>query len=105
MIMHTPRTRPAPWKVRKQSAGHKWLTPFIALVWLFEWTAFVAAARRALKPVVAAKSFLTPASPATRKFSPIPAIPGRSCASLIRTSETSARISMTRNPLARISKG
>ncbi|MFZ0744415.1 MAG: pentapeptide repeat-containing protein [Terracidiphilus sp.] len=39
--MHTPRTRPAPWKVRKQSAGHKWLTPFIALVWLFEWTAFV----------------------------------------------------------------
>ena len=41
---------------------------------------FLTAARRALAPAVAAKSFLTPASPATRKFSPIPAIPGRSCA-------------------------
>lgn len=40
MIMHTPRSRPAPWKIRKQGATHKWFVPFIALEWFFEWTAF-----------------------------------------------------------------
>src|SRR5271165_6527550 len=41
MILHTPRQRPAPWKIRKQSAARKWLTPFIAVEWMFEWLAFV----------------------------------------------------------------
>ena len=54
--------------------------------------------RRALAPAVAAKSFSIPALPAIRKYSPIPAIPGRSSASPIRTSATSAPISTTRNP-------
>jgi len=40
MILHTPRTRPAPWKVRRRSAASAWLTPFIALEWIFEWAAF-----------------------------------------------------------------
>ncbi len=39
MILHTPRPRPAPWKTRKQRAS-AWLTPFVALEWFFEWTAF-----------------------------------------------------------------
>jgi uncharacterized protein YjbI with pentapeptide repeats len=40
MILHTPRSRPAPWQVRKQGATHRWLIPFIALEWIFEWVAF-----------------------------------------------------------------
>src|ERR1017187_8190858 len=40
MIMHTPRSRPAPWKVRKQRTPHRWLIPFVALEWIFEWAAF-----------------------------------------------------------------
>jgi len=40
MILHTPRSRPAPWKTRKQSA-QKWLVPFIAIEWTSEWLAFV----------------------------------------------------------------
>lgn len=41
MIVHTPRTRPVPWKTRSQRAGAKWLLPFHALEWVSEWGAFV----------------------------------------------------------------
>ena len=40
MILHTPKSRPAPWKVRKQGAA-QWLVPFIAIEWISEWLAFV----------------------------------------------------------------
>src|ERR1700739_4477636 len=40
MILHTPRSRPAPWHVREQRTAHRWLIPFIALDWIFEWAAF-----------------------------------------------------------------
>ncbi len=40
MILHTPRNRPAPWKVRKKGAA-QWLVPFIAIEWVSEWLAFV----------------------------------------------------------------
>ncbi len=40
MILHTPRSRPAPWKIRKQGA-RKWLVPFVAIEWTSEWLAFV----------------------------------------------------------------
>jgi Pentapeptide repeats (8 copies) len=42
MILHSPRERPAPWKVRKQgsAAKRKWMTPFIAMEWICEWAAF-----------------------------------------------------------------
>ena len=40
MIMHRPRTRPAPWKVRRQSATHHWLVPFVGLEWALDWVAF-----------------------------------------------------------------
>jgi hypothetical protein len=41
MIVHTPRTRPAPWKTRRQGAGAAWLIPFMALEWVSEWGAFL----------------------------------------------------------------
>lgn len=40
MILHSPRKRPAPWKIRSQTA-RKWLIPLIAFEWIFEWLAFV----------------------------------------------------------------
>ncbi len=40
MILHTPRNRPAPWNVRRRSSKSKWIIPFVALEWLFEWAAF-----------------------------------------------------------------
>lgn len=40
MILHTPRKRPAEWKVRKLGAA-KWLVPLIAIEWTSEWLAFV----------------------------------------------------------------
>jgi Pentapeptide repeats (8 copies) len=40
MILHTPRKRPAPWKVRSETTG-KWLIPFAAVEWISEWIAFV----------------------------------------------------------------
>jgi hypothetical protein len=40
MILHSPRERPAPWKHRKQVALSKWLIPFIAFEWIWEWAAF-----------------------------------------------------------------
>jgi hypothetical protein len=41
MIMHSPRERPAPWKIRKPGAAKwKWTVPFVALEWSFEWLAY-----------------------------------------------------------------
>ncbi|HLY42072.1 MAG TPA: pentapeptide repeat-containing protein [Terracidiphilus sp.] len=39
MIIHTPRSRPAAWKTRRQSASHSWLIPFVAIEWGWEWAA------------------------------------------------------------------
>jgi hypothetical protein len=41
MIMHTPRKRPEPWKIRREGAAATWLIPFLALEWISEWSAFV----------------------------------------------------------------
>lgn len=38
MILHKPRERPAPWKIRVGAA--QWTTPFIAVEWMCEWVAF-----------------------------------------------------------------
>ena len=40
MITHGKRSRPAPWKTRKQSAVRAWLVPFTALEWGLEWLAY-----------------------------------------------------------------
>src|SRR5208282_2906137 len=40
MIQHQPRSRPAPWDLRKKSIARGWLTPFIAFEWILEWVAF-----------------------------------------------------------------
>jgi len=40
MILHSPRTRPAPWSIRRQSATRRWMIPFIAFEWVWEWAAF-----------------------------------------------------------------
>lgn len=40
MILHRLRTRPAAWKTRKLTIASRWLTPFIAVEWGFEWVAF-----------------------------------------------------------------
>jgi hypothetical protein len=41
MIAHAPRQRPAPWQISKQSAVRKWMMPFIAFEWVWEWIAFL----------------------------------------------------------------
>src|SRR6266568_294335 len=40
MIMRQPRSQPAPWKVSKQRHARRWMLPFIALEWIWEWVAF-----------------------------------------------------------------
>ena len=40
MILHRERNRPAPWKARKRSIAPRWLTPFVAVEWVWEWVAF-----------------------------------------------------------------
>jgi Pentapeptide repeats (8 copies) len=40
MILHLPRERPAPWAIRKPGGKRKWLTPFIAFEWMWDWVAF-----------------------------------------------------------------
>ena len=40
MILHSPRTRPSPWKARKQALRARWLAPLVGLEWLWEWAAF-----------------------------------------------------------------
>lgn len=41
MILHTPRKRPEPWKVRRQGIASRWLTAFIAFEWGWEWAAYL----------------------------------------------------------------
>jgi hypothetical protein len=41
MILRTQRERPAPWKIRRQSTARRWLLPFIAFEWMWEWVAYV----------------------------------------------------------------
>jgi Pentapeptide repeats (9 copies) len=41
MILHTPRTRPTPWRERRARTRHRWFLPFLALDWLWEWLAFL----------------------------------------------------------------
>lgn len=40
MIAHMSRTRPLPWKGRRQKVSHNWLVPLVALDWVWEWAAF-----------------------------------------------------------------
>src|ERR1700694_4578040 len=40
MILHSPRTRPAPWAARKQRSARRWMLPLIAIEWVWEWAAF-----------------------------------------------------------------
>jgi len=41
MIHHEPRPRPAPWVIRRSHLPHRWLVPFVAFDWAWEWVAFV----------------------------------------------------------------
>ena len=41
MIVHQSRTRPAPWPERRARIHHRWLVPFVATDWLWEWLAFL----------------------------------------------------------------
>lgn len=40
MIIHKERKRPEPWPAMKRRVPHRWLTPFFALEWLWEWLAW-----------------------------------------------------------------
>lgn len=40
MILHAPRSRPVPWKIRKQRSSFAWLVPFVAIEWVWEWVAY-----------------------------------------------------------------
>ena len=40
MILHSPRTRPLPWSMRRQSLRGRWLAPLVWIEWLWEWAAF-----------------------------------------------------------------
>ncbi len=40
MILHLPRERPAPWPAKRQGIAHRWLTPFVAFEWMWEWVSF-----------------------------------------------------------------
>jgi hypothetical protein len=40
MIVHERRGRPASWHERKHSATYRWMLPFTALEWTWEWIAF-----------------------------------------------------------------
>ena len=40
MIVHTPRTRPSPWSVKRQRLSAAWIAPLAWIEWLWEWTAF-----------------------------------------------------------------
>ncbi len=41
MILHHARNRPVPWSERKSRSRHRWLVPFIAIDWGWEWLAFL----------------------------------------------------------------
>ena len=40
MIVREQRGRPAPWRERRLGTAHKWMLPFTALEWFWEWVAF-----------------------------------------------------------------
>lgn len=40
MILHAPRSRPSPWHVVEQRTTRRWLLPFIAIEWVWEWAAY-----------------------------------------------------------------
>lgn len=40
MIARERRSRPAPWRQRRASIGHRWVLPFAAVEWVWEWVAF-----------------------------------------------------------------
>ena len=40
MILHTPRSRPAAWRARRERLRRAWWLPFAALEWIWEWVAF-----------------------------------------------------------------
>lgn len=40
MILHAPKERPLAWSARKAAIAHRWLTPFVAFEWTWEWVAF-----------------------------------------------------------------
>jgi hypothetical protein len=41
MILHSPRTRPEQWTLRRQAARARWQIPFIAFDWCWEWLAYL----------------------------------------------------------------
>ena len=41
MILHTPRSRPSAWSARKARTRHRWLVPFLAIDFAWEWLAFL----------------------------------------------------------------
>jgi pentapeptide repeat protein len=40
MILREKRSRPSSWSERKRRSPHKWIVPFVALDWIWEWVAF-----------------------------------------------------------------
>jgi hypothetical protein len=40
MILHEPRKRPKDWGELVRGAKHRWMIPFIAFEWVWEWAAF-----------------------------------------------------------------
>ncbi|MGA9464754.1 MAG: pentapeptide repeat-containing protein [Terracidiphilus sp.] len=40
MIVRERRSRPAPWRTKRQTTALSWLLPFVALDWGWEWVAF-----------------------------------------------------------------
>lgn len=40
MILHTPRKPPEAWGTRRQGVRQAWWLPFVAIEWIWEWTAF-----------------------------------------------------------------
>ncbi len=40
MIAHSPKSRPAPWTLRREKTSASWLLPFVAFEWVLEWIAF-----------------------------------------------------------------
>jgi|SRR6516165_8484147 len=41
MILHAPRTRPEAWKSRQSTLSHRWMVPFLACEYPFEWLAYL----------------------------------------------------------------
>ena len=40
MILHAPRTRPEPWRIRRAAIQHSWIVPLAAFEYPFEWFAY-----------------------------------------------------------------